>query len=245
MSYCWAGSCGLTKIVQQNWTIAIKEFDHEDLLVDQVGGEDIVSLLKGSDGTVFYIAGYLLRPVSKAKSKKNQSVATSKFVLHNECHDVSCDSINLPMRVVDSREIHKGAMMRVSPRFFHFVCLMEALYKVNLNPAVAFAYRENFFCKVDEVVKNSKELALLFADCIHTNCSSNERKQLTEGLFKLILHKYSGLRARDVLRNLKAKILISNVAGDDFSTRTAVLVCIKAAKSTTIKSENIAERYTN
>jgi hypothetical protein len=238
----------LDKIIQQKWTLAIKEFDQDDLLEDQIDGEDIDSLLKGSHGTVFYIAGYLLRSVSKAKTKKSQKVAISKFVLHNEFDDLSCDRMTLPTRVVDTREIHKGAMMRVCPRFFRFVCLMEALYKINLNPSVAVAYRENFFYKVDELVKNSKELALLFNDCVPSNCSSNERKQLNGEIFKLILHKYGGLRARDVLRNLKAKILVTNAAGDDFSTRTAVLVCIKAAKSTTNKSaavgtENMAGRY--
>ena len=145
----------LDKHIQQNWTIAIKEFDNQDLLDDQIDGEDVDSIVKGSHGTVYYIAGYLLRSVSKAKTKKIQKAAIGKFVFHNEYDDLSCRSMNLPTRVVDSREIHKGAMMRVSPHFFRFVCLMEALYKVNLTPAVAVAYQENVFCKVDEVVKNS------------------------------------------------------------------------------------------
>jgi hypothetical protein len=50
-----------------------------------------------------------------------------------------------------------------------------------------------------------------------------------------------------VHRNLKAKILISSTAGDDFSTRTAVLVFIKAAmatnKSAAVGTENMAGRY--
>jgi hypothetical protein len=36
-----------------------------------------------------------------------------------------------------------------------------------------------------------------------------------------------------VLRNLKAKTSGSKVAGNDFSTRTPILACIKGAKTTT------------
>jgi hypothetical protein len=39
--------------------------------------------------------------------------------------------------------------VRGCPHFFRFVCLMEVFYKVNLNPAVAVAYRENCFHKAD------------------------------------------------------------------------------------------------
>jgi hypothetical protein len=232
----------LDEILRNNWTIAIKELESHDLLNDEIDVDDIDQILKGSQGTVFYIAGYLLRSVSKAKTQKIQKVAIGKFVSHNKHDkDLTCGTL-LPTHVVDSREIQKGAMTRVCHKFFRFVCLMEALYKLNLNPAVAVFYRENFFHKVDTLVKNSKELALLFNDCIPVNCSPNERKQLMDGIFKLILHKYGGLRARDVLRNLKAKISVSKVAGDDFSTRTAVLVCIKAAKTTTDKAAGMDEQ---
>jgi hypothetical protein len=47
----------LDKIIQQNWTIASKECDNEDLLEDQMSGEDVDSLLKGSHGAIFYFAG--------------------------------------------------------------------------------------------------------------------------------------------------------------------------------------------
>jgi hypothetical protein len=134
----------LDKIVRQNWTIAIKEFDFEDLLEDQIDKEDIDSILKGSQGTLFYIAGYLLRSVFKARTMKIQEIAIGKFVSHNKDDDDFTHGTTLPTRVVDSREIHKGALMRVSPRFFRFVCLMEALYKVNLNPAVGPALEHSY-----------------------------------------------------------------------------------------------------
>jgi hypothetical protein len=130
---------------------------------------------------------------------QSKDIAVSKFVLHNEYDNLSCGSMNLPTSVVNSREIHKGAMLHVCPPFFHLVCLMEALYKVNLNPVVAVTYQDNFFCKVDELVKNSKELALLFNNCIPSNHSSNKQKQFIDGLFKLILHTYGSLQACDML----------------------------------------------
>lgn len=88
---------------------------------------------------------------------------------------------------------------------------------------------------------NRKDLALLFNDCIPSDCSPDERKQLTDRIFKLILHKYGGLQARDVLRDLKAKTSVSKVAGNDFSTRTALLACIKGAKTTTNKAAAIGK----
>ena len=103
----------LDKIVQQNWTIAIKEFDFEDLLEDQIDKEDIDSILKGSQGTLFYIAGYLLRSVFKARTMKIQEIAIGKFVSHNKDDDDFTHGTTLPSRVVDSREIHKGALMRI------------------------------------------------------------------------------------------------------------------------------------
>jgi hypothetical protein len=55
-----------------NWTIAIKEFDNVNLLQDEFDKDDVNCVLQGSQGTVFYIAGYLLRSVSKAKTEKNR-----------------------------------------------------------------------------------------------------------------------------------------------------------------------------
>jgi hypothetical protein len=101
----------LDKIVQEYWTIAIKEFDNEDLLKDVIDGEDIDSLLMGSiKGTVYYIAGYLLRSVLKARTKKNEKVAIAKFVFHNKYDTLPRAIMDLPTRVVDSREIHEGAI---------------------------------------------------------------------------------------------------------------------------------------
>jgi hypothetical protein len=64
-------------------------------------------------------------------------------------------------------------MMCVCPQFSFILFvswgLMEALYKVNLNPTVAVFYPDNFFRKVDElVIKNSKGIALLFNDWMHS-----------------------------------------------------------------------------
>jgi hypothetical protein len=44
------------------------------------------------------------------------------------------------------------------------------------------------------------------------------------------------LQAPDVLHNLKEKKSASMVAGNDFSTRTVFLACMKAAKTTTNKA---------
>jgi hypothetical protein len=78
------------------------------------------------------------------------------------------------MHVVNSQEIHKGAMKRVCPLFFCFVYLMEALYKDNLTPAIAAAFRQDFFCKVGGLVRKSRELVDLFNGCIPNNCSESE-----------------------------------------------------------------------
>jgi hypothetical protein len=50
----------LDNILRKNWTIMIKEFDSDNLLQDEIDGDYVDCILKGSHGTVFYIAGYLL-----------------------------------------------------------------------------------------------------------------------------------------------------------------------------------------
>jgi hypothetical protein len=223
----------LDTLIREEWTIAIKEVDFEALLEEHVDETDVDCILEGSRGTVYYIAGYLLRSMLKVKTKDEQA-GIQKFVEHNayvydRLSEANLAYLDLPTQVVDSREIHTGALKRVCPAFFHFVCLMEALYKVNLTPAVAAAYRHNFFHKVDGVVKKNKELAALFNRCIPSSCSPVEREQLMKKMFKLVLHKYSSLRARDTLRSLKANTP-SSTGGRDFSTRTAVAASIYTAR---------------
>jgi hypothetical protein len=55
----------------------IKEVDNDNLLQDKIDKDDVDCVLQGSQGTVFYIAGYLLRSVSKAKTKKNRKLLSA------------------------------------------------------------------------------------------------------------------------------------------------------------------------
>jgi hypothetical protein len=149
--FLWLGT-----VIQKEWTCAIKEVDSEDLLEEHVDEKDVNSVLQGSQGTVFYISGYLLRTLMKVRTKDEQS-AIRKFVDYNSFDHLSQDKENLclPTHVVNSCEIHKGAMKRVCHLFFRFVCLMEALYKVNLTPAVAAVFQQDFFRKVEGLVRKS------------------------------------------------------------------------------------------
>jgi hypothetical protein len=88
-----------------------------------------LSVLEGLQGTVFYIAGYLLRTLMEVRTN-NEQLGIQKFVEYN----------SFDHRSQLKQEIHKGAMERFCPLFFHFVCLMEALYKVDLTPPVAATF---------------------------------------------------------------------------------------------------------
>jgi hypothetical protein len=238
--FLWLGT-----VIQKEWTCAIKEVDSEDLLEEHVDEKDVDSVLEGSQGTVFYISGYLLRALMKVRTKDDQS-GIRKFVDYNSFDHLSQDKENLglPTHVVNSREIHKGAMKRVCPLFFRFVCLMEALYKVNLTPAVAAAFRQDFFRKVDGLVRRSRELADLFNGCIPENCTGSERELIEKKLYRLILQKYGSLCAQDVLRNLKSKTS-ARKAVTNLSTRAAVAVSIDVAgEKLAMKGVNEINDYT-
>jgi hypothetical protein len=221
----------LNTLICEEWTIAIKEVDFEDLLEEHVDENDVDCILEGSQGTVHCIAGCLLRSMLKVGMKDEQA-GIKKNVEHNAaCNRLSeanLACLDLPTQVVDLREIHTGALKRVCPAFFRFACPMEALHKVNLTPAVACVYGQNVFHKVDGVVKKNKELAALFHQCVPSSCSPVEREQLMKKMFKLALRKCSLLRARDTLCNVKANTS-SSAGGRDFSTRTAAAASIYAA----------------
>ena len=209
---------GLALNIRKIWSTAIKETDDGNLLIDSVNAADVASVLKGSKGTVYFLAGWLLLKLSQQKAVRRQS-AINKFVSHNSVTIGSSVVRTLPTDVVDHREKHAGKMRRVGHDFFRFVCMLEALYMVNLTPAVALAYRENFFWEVDEIVKKNKDLEDLFMNCIPPTCTENDKLLLLES-YAIILQKYSSMRARDVLRRIRNSSI--NNAANGFATRALV-----------------------
>jgi len=209
---------GLALTIRKIWSTVIKETVDGNLIVDSVNSADVASVLKGSKGTVYFLAGWLLLKVSQQKAVRRQP-AINKFVSHNSVTIGSSVARMLPTEVVDNREIHAGKMRRVGHDFFRFVCMLEALYMVNLTPAVALAYRENFFWRVDEIVKKNKDLKDLFIKCIPPTCTENDKLLLLEA-YAIILQKYSSMRARDVLRRIRNTSI--NNAANGFATRALV-----------------------
>jgi hypothetical protein len=165
--------------IRKIWSKAIKEEVNGDLLVGFVNAADISSVLKGSKGTVYFLAGWLSFKLSEQKAVRRQS-AIQKFVSHNSVALGSSITQTLPTNVVDAREIHRGKMRRVGNDFFRFVCMLEALYIVNLTPAVALAYRDDFFWQIDQIVKKNGDLKALFLNCIPLTCTEDDKIQLLE-----------------------------------------------------------------
>ena len=90
---------------------------------------------------------------------------------------------------------------------------------VNLTHAVALAYRENFFWRVDEIVKKNKDLKDLFMNCILPTCTKNDKLLLLES-YAIIVQKYSSMRAQNVSRRIRNSSI--NNAANGFATRALV-----------------------
>jgi hypothetical protein len=171
---------------------------------------EIDELLKGSKGTVYYVAGWLLYTCLQLLKRKQRNQQENchhvvlQFIESNTvAADVAVHDELLPSKEMEHREVHYGAMQRVSHRFFRFVLYMEALYVANLTVANGIRYRGMLLYRIDEVIENNLDLRSLFSQCVPEKAVNGMSPVVLAAVYRTLLKKYSKMRARDVLRRVK------------------------------------------
>jgi hypothetical protein len=97
----------------------------------------------------------------------------------------------------------------------------ESLYVVNLTPAAALRYKACLFVEIQKRIASSHALKDLFRACFPTSFTTLDITNMWK-IYDFLLAKYSTLRARDVLKKMRAATRQNHSAG--FSTRESVKV---------------------
>jgi hypothetical protein len=108
---------------------------------------------------------------------------------------------NLPMNILERREIHFRKLQRVGTNCFCFMLMHESLYVVNLTPATALRYKACLFVKIQKMVAGSDTLKDIFHACFPSSFTASDIKIMWK-IYDHLLAKYSTRRARDVLKKM-------------------------------------------
>ena len=190
--------------------------------------EDIESVVCNSSGVLYYIAGWLLhRLVSSTGPTGWRNISSSRlFVHHNSLTSDSPLLHSLPNEVLERREKHAGSLKRVGKHFFRFMCILECLYKINLESKDAvWFYGDEILQRICNITKNSGQLDDAFNLC----CPEEVPLQDRQAILFFILDKYRNVRAKDFVRLLKR----SHGGADNIQFRQSVLVTHLMAKGKT------------
>jgi hypothetical protein len=204
----------------ETWKETIIE--SKDKLVREVDYGDVDTILKGSKGTLYYVSGWMMFVCRRLCRFDSLSTTIERFVEENRHKGGG----NLPMGILERREIHFGKLQRVGTNFFRFMLMHESLYVINLTPSTALTYKACLFVEIQKMVASSETLKDLFRECFPASFTAVDIKNMWK-IYDYLLAKYSTLRARDVLKKMRAATRQNHSAG--FSTRECVKVAELAA----------------
>lgn len=206
--------------IYKEWNEAMNRF-MLPAIKSEIDDQELENLILEAGGLVYFLAGWLLYRL-KQNIEKHLETAVKSFTKHNTVLDMNpSQPAQLLTEVLDSSEKHVGKLTRVSLPFFHFVKLLECVYKVNLdNPQIVWAFQDLLFGELLKVTTRSLQLDVAFDACVPANISKEEKQKLLN--FILIL--YSRMRAGDFVRSLKQKLDEANGVADNMQLRSAVIV---------------------
>jgi hypothetical protein len=204
----------------ESWKETVIE--SKDLLIHEVDYGDMDTILKGSKGTLYYVSGWMMFVCRRLRRFESLSHTIEQFVEENRHKGDG----NLPMEILERREIHFGKLQRVGTNFFRFMLMHESLYVINLTPATALRYKACLFVEIQKMIASSQSLKDLFRACFPSSFTAIDIKNMWK-IYDYLLAKYSTLRARDVLKKMRAATRQNHSAG--FSTRENVKVAELAA----------------
>jgi hypothetical protein len=213
--------CRLDCLLIESWKETIKE--SKDMLIHEVDYGDVDTILKGSTkGTLYYLSGWMMFVCRRLCQFESPSHTVEQFVEEN-CHEGVGD---LPMEILERREIHFGKLQRVGTNFFRFMLMHESLYVVNLTLATALRYKACLFVEIQKKIVSSDTLKDLFRACFPPSFTAIDIKNMWK-IYDYLLAKYSTLRARDVLKKMRTATRQNHSAG--LSPRECVKVAELAA----------------
>jgi hypothetical protein len=204
----------------ETWKETIIE--SKDMLIPEVDYGDVDTILKGSKGTLYYVSGWMMFVCRRLRWFESRSLTVKKFVEENR----HMGGGNLPTEILERREIHFGKLQRVGTNLFRFMLMLESLYVINLTPATALQYKACLFVGIQKMVAASETLKDLFRACFPSSFNVIDIKNMGK-IYDHLLTKYGTLRARDVLKKMRAAARQNHSAG--FSTHDYVKVAELAA----------------
>jgi hypothetical protein len=212
------------------WTEAIWQHDFPDIVVE-LEDYQIEDLLKGSQPTLYVIAGWMSFRIGKRLTKRSHFDTVQEFVRNTVASESDFVRLNSVMDKLDRKEIHKGKLRRSSYCWFEFIKALDALYCVNLTSANALKYGADILKQIGEAIASSAWLEDKFVACIPSSISKNGKDYLLRIYRSSILPSYSRMRGKDVVRRIKSRKSSFSKLTDGMATRTKVKAASFAAAS--------------
>jgi len=208
--------------LRQSWKAAMHDgaYAGVSLIGNVTNAGDIVG---GSKGTVYNIAGWMLNMLNKAAIKDKTGVRERFVTLNKVTANEARDNTRLITFVVDDRDYQAGALLRPGVKFFEFAMNVEAIYIANYTGDLASRYRGDLSREIDLVVQRSSSLKALFTSCFPQDFTQSDKETIWKA-YDLMLQKYGKMRARDLVKSMKAASRPNASEDGSFSTRQAVKV---------------------
>ena len=209
----------------QVWNACLIDKVKKDV-VKEVDEDGLENILLNSGGVIYYVAGWMLFRLTKVRGK---AMEPAKDLANFNRVSVSDTAVlsTLPTKTVDTREVHEGKMMRVSPKFFRFVQIVEAIFTSNLNDNdIVWSHKGHIFQSIKDGTSSSAQVKKVFEDCLPSTVNEKEATATLE----FLLTKCASMRARGYLKKLKNKKLATTGTTDNLALRPAMLSASQHAK---------------
>ena len=187
--------------------------------------------LAGSESMIYYLAGWLILKLLHCKLRGLDSKVLSDFAAFNSLSADQATASRMPSDEVDRRENKKvrDAMKRPSRSWFDFVCLLEALYMVNMTAVQVLHHRGKVLEEITATTRRSVALRQLFNSCIPGHFGTEARKSLMRAYYLLILPCYGKMKSSDILWLERESGPVAP-SSDTLPTRLKVLIAHENAK---------------
>jgi len=125
-----------------------------------------------------------------------------KFVAANTASKVGALG-SLPCNVIDQREKREDALKRPGEAWWHFICLLESLFLVNMTAVHVLHHRGRVLQKITAATMTSDALRLKFIQCIPDDFEAPQIRKIRRVYYLILLPTYGALKSSDVIRRVR------------------------------------------
>jgi hypothetical protein len=169
-----------------------------------VSDQVICHRLSASLDILAYTAGWFINRTLRMVLSGVDKSTLFKFVSFNTVKKAAYTrAASFPSRAIDERENKTDALKRPGAAWFQFVCLLEALFLVNMNALQVLHHRGRVLQMISVTARKSDALRQKFRQCIPPDFTSSETKQMWRLYYLVLVPTYGALKSSDVLRKVR------------------------------------------